>query len=197
MNILFVCTGNTCRSPMAEAILRHHADDSLKVRSAGLFASAGSPASHQSMQVLKDNGIDIDHRSQPLNEELVEWADLILTMTSQHKQAIISQFPAKMKHVFTLKEHVSEQKESLDKIEQLYDKIGQARIELMELGNGVQDKRQAIYEQMEKWMKEAQKLEQSVPSMDVSDPFGGSKEIYCQTYEELDELIQKLAKKYS
>ncbi len=197
MNILFVCTGNTCRSPMAEAILRHRSDNSIQVRSAGIFASNGSPASRQSVEVLQDKGIKINHQSQALTEELVEWADLVLTMTGQHKQAILSQFPSKIGHIFTLKEHVLAEKETLDNLEQLYDKIGQIRMELFDLGNSDEDKRQALMREMETKMKEAKKIERTMPSMDVSDPFGGSKDVYCQTYEELDELVQKLAEKYS
>ncbi|WP_408008638.1 low molecular weight protein arginine phosphatase [Pseudalkalibacillus sp. A8] len=197
MNILFVCTGNTCRSPMAEALLRHYSNGKIDVQSAGIYASYGSPASAQSIEVLKDEGIPCNHQSQPLTEELVEWADLILTMTSQHKYAIISQFPAILGKVHTIKEHVSDHKEILDKLEQIYDKIEQLRVEIYDLDKGDKAEKQALSAKMNELIEEAEKLEQSIPAMDISDPFGGPKETYCQTFKELDELVQKLTEKYS
>ncbi|MCF6410918.1 low molecular weight protein arginine phosphatase [Pseudalkalibacillus salsuginis] len=196
MNILFVCTGNTCRSPMAEALLRHYSTGKIEVQSAGIYASYGSPASAQSIEVLKDEGIPCHHKSQPLTEDLAEWADLILTMTSQHKYVIISQFPDKMGKVHTIKEHVSNHKGTLDKLERIYDKIEQLRVEIYDVDEGDKNRR-ALSAKMNGLIEEAEKLEQSMPVMDVSDPFGGTKETYCQTFKELDELVQKLTEKYS
>ncbi|MGP4079379.1 arsenate reductase/protein-tyrosine-phosphatase family protein [Pseudalkalibacillus sp. R45] len=197
MNILFVCTGNTCRSPMAEALLRHYSNGKIEVQSAGIYAAYGSPASAQSIEVLKDEGISCNHKSQPLTEDLVEWADLILTMTTQHKQAIISQFPSKLKNVHTIKEHVSDHEETLDKLDEVYDKIEQLRARIYETDDGNHAEKQALFTKMQDLIAEAERLEQSMPVMDVSDPFGGPKELYCQTFKELDELVQKLTEKYS
>ena len=87
--ILFVCTGNTCRSPMAEGILKQLAEKEgvpVSVSSAGLYADE-SPASQYAVAVMKELGIDIsNHRSRQFTAELAEGADLILTMTSAHKQ---------------------------------------------------------------------------------------------------------------
>ncbi|OLN24171.1 low molecular weight phosphatase family protein [Domibacillus antri] len=102
MNILFVCTGNTCRSPMAAAILRKKRPE-WNVRSAGLFASPGEPASIGTRTVLSEKGIDLQHSSAQLTEELVEWADLILTMTASHKQTIDIHFPHVKEKTYTLK----------------------------------------------------------------------------------------------
>ncbi|WP_261131071.1 low molecular weight protein arginine phosphatase [Bacillus sp. Marseille-Q3570] len=196
MNILFVCTGNTCRSPMAEALLRHYSKGEIEVQSAGIYAAYGSPASAKSIEVLKDEGIPCNHKSQPLTGDLVEWSDLILTMTTQHKQAIISQFPSKLKNVHTIKEHVSDHKETLDKLDEVYDKIEQLRVRIYETDDGDVEK-QVLFTKMQDLIAEAERLEQSMPVMDVSDPFGGPKEVYCQTFKELDELVQKLTEKYS
>ena len=106
--ILFVCTGNTCRSPMAEAILKNKQMDEIEVRSAGIYAANGSEASTHAKKVLEDNGIAHNHRSSLLTRDEVDWADLILTMTSSHKMAILQQYPEVGTKVFTLKEYSGE-----------------------------------------------------------------------------------------
>lgn len=88
-NLLFVCTGNTCRSPMAEAIARHRVAERgwshLEVRSAGVAAGRGDEATEAAVTVAARHGIDLSrHRSQPLTEELVAWADLVLAMGPSH-----------------------------------------------------------------------------------------------------------------
>ena len=91
MNILFVCTGNTCRSPLAEGITRalvaHRDVNGVVVRSAGTNAHNGSPASDGSLLVGLEEGIDLNgHRAQELTPELVHWSDLILVMGTQHRE---------------------------------------------------------------------------------------------------------------
>lgn len=91
MNILFVCTGNTCRSPLAEVITRALAEErgisDITVKSAGTNANAGSPASDGSLLVALEQGLDLNkHRAQTLSPELVQWSDLILTMGQQHRE---------------------------------------------------------------------------------------------------------------
>lgn len=140
--ILFVCTGNTCRSPMAEAILKSKKIDGVDVKSAGIYAATGSEASAHAKKVLEDNHIEHQHSSKLLDRESVQWADLILTMTGSHKHAILQQYPETSSKVFSLKEFTGEH----------YD-------------------------------------------VDVVDPYGGSLDIYRETYQELDVFITKAIEK--
>lgn len=105
--ILFVCTGNTCRSPMAEALFRvKTAGEGFEVRSAGVAAFDGQAASLHAREVLAERGIEHEHRSSRLNAELIDWSDLILTMTASHRQAILAYFPEAADKVHTLRNFV-------------------------------------------------------------------------------------------
>lgn len=106
--VLFVCTGNTCRSPMAEAILKSKNLPGVEVKSAGVYAMEGGPASVNAHRVLEENDIEHNHRSAALKREDMEWAALILTMTSSHKALILSQYPQAADKIFTLKEFADE-----------------------------------------------------------------------------------------
>ena len=103
---LVVCTGNTCRSPMAEAIFKKLVaekvgcdpddliENGIQIASAGIAAMTGSPAADQATQVMSEQGLEIgDHASQPISERTAQVADLILTMTNGHRQALISHWP--------------------------------------------------------------------------------------------------------
>lgn len=106
-NILFVCTGNTCRSPMAAALFKHLShSDQLNVQSAGVFAIDGSDASDFAKEALVEKGIACDHNSALLNDGHIEWASIVLTMTNSHKQAVIDRFPHAGRKTFTLSEYV-------------------------------------------------------------------------------------------
>lgn len=89
MRILFVCTGNTCRSPLAEAIARRILADSGKsnviVESAGTQAWDGAPASDEALLIGFERNLDLsNHRSRRLTPEIVEASDLVLVMSPEH-----------------------------------------------------------------------------------------------------------------
>lgn len=113
--ILFVCSGNTCRSPMAEAITRrvlaekmHVSEPELErkgisVMSAGSYAMPGARATPQAVEALKDFGADLSHhRSRPLTVELIHQADMIFTMGRSHAAAVQALVPSATDKVATL-----------------------------------------------------------------------------------------------
>ncbi|PKM82199.1 MAG: low molecular weight protein arginine phosphatase [Firmicutes bacterium HGW-Firmicutes-14] len=115
MKIVFVCTGNTCRSPMAEALARKWCSlnvperGDIRVMSAGLAALAGSPVSSPALEVMKNEGISLTgHRARRFSEELARDSDLILTMSGSHKKTLVKMFPEAAEKIFTLREFAGE-----------------------------------------------------------------------------------------
>lgn len=110
--ILFVCSGNTCRSPMAEALFSRLAEEDkainavdFEVLSAGLYTRDGLPASPEAIEAMKLKGIDLSkHKSQQIYPDLLRDSDIILVMTESHRQVLLERFPDHLEKTFTLGE---------------------------------------------------------------------------------------------
>lgn len=108
MNVLFVCTGNTCRSPMAEGLADDAVDRSthlkdMSFQSAGTFACEGTPASSEAIEVMAEAGLDIErHRAQQFDKDLAQWADVILAMEARHIEEMEAMAPDQEHKMHTL-----------------------------------------------------------------------------------------------
>ncbi len=105
--VLFVCTGNTCRSPMAEALFRLALPKNATWRaaSAGLAACEGARASENAIAALDEAGVDLGaHRSRQVTPERVQSAAAIVAMTGAHVQQLLAHFPAARDKLFLLRD---------------------------------------------------------------------------------------------
>lgn len=187
LHILFVCTGNTCRSPLAEGMLRMMAQREqvdLEVRSAGVSAVDGAPISRNSGTILQELGFQGIMRSSTLAEENMNWADVILTMTVNHKRTVIQRHPGAVDKVFTLKEYVEDDPGILAAIQ-----------EREQLAAEIQMKAALSQAVSSEELSRIRQLEDAIPDYDISDPFGGSLDSYRVTASEIEQSLTKLLHK--
>lgn len=172
-SVLVVCTGNICRSPMAEAMLRALAvgpdgRPTLDLSSAGTHGWDASPATESSARAAAERGLDLaGHRSRPLTGDLVEGADLMIAMSVEHRDAIASAVPSAVDRTFTLKELVL-LLEAVRPTGDLAARVAAAARHRRDVGAPVGD-------------------------LDVADPYGSSPEVYRSMADELDHWTGLLA----
>jgi protein-tyrosine-phosphatase len=179
---LFVCTGNTCRSPMAEALLRRSAEQrgmAVEVRSVGVAAWPNLPMSNNAKKVLAAKGIDAESfRSSEVTQAAVDWADMILTMTTQHKRNMLEMFPDAVDKTFVLQEWA-----------QLNPQMAAVRQEHESLLADLQVKLALGQPITEEEKERLVQLQQQLPVVDIRDPVGGSLATYMHTASEIEAAI--------
>lgn len=181
--ILFVCTGNICRSPMAERLghdrLRRvlgHESASFHVASAGTAAIVGEPIQEHAAALLRDCGIDPgDFHARQLSERLVVSADLVLTMTREHRAEIAMVVPDALPRLFTIREFARLIPVAAAEIELGPAAFGRA----MSLVPAVSARRAII--------------RPGRPSDDdVGDPFGGPASGYRRPFEVIEAAVERI-----
>ncbi|MGI6485605.1 MAG: low molecular weight protein arginine phosphatase [Thermoanaerobacterales bacterium] len=146
--VVFVCTGNTCRSSMAEGLFKKMLEQEEKqkdfrVESCGIAAIDGDPASLYAKKVMKDEGVDISsHIARLMTYELLKSADLILTMTKSHKDYILKKYPDLKGRVFLISEFACEQNDckNLD----IEDPFGGSEQDYRNVKDQIKDKLYAV-----------------------------------------------------
>lgn len=116
MKIMFVCTGNTCRSAMAHGLAMKIVKEKqldIEIYSAGIYAVKGEHASYNSVAIMKEYDVDIvTHTATPIEESKINEMDLVLCATKKHKMQVVSKYPELSDRTYTIKEYAGYNKES-------------------------------------------------------------------------------------
>ena len=109
MKIMFICTGNTCRSAIAEGLAKKifkQKNLNIEVYSAGIFAQTGEHASYNSIAIMKEYDVDITlHKATSVDESNIKEIDLILCATKNHKAELQARYSDLKDKIFTMKEY--------------------------------------------------------------------------------------------
>jgi protein-tyrosine phosphatase len=182
--VIFVCTGNICRSPMAEQMLIQKAEKNklpIKVVSAGVMAMTGDPMTPQSADAMTKRGFTpTKHISQDLTPKLLEEADLVLTATLDHRGEIARMLPKASKYSFTIDEFA--------RLTSFLRADPEFQEEFKKKPKETRD------QYLKRAMHEAVLLRGMVPTnfdpKDVIDPYGESIEVYNQVAEHIDVMLE-------
>lgn len=116
--IMFICTGNICRSAMADSLMKKLAKDNNKeveVYSCGIFAEDGDMPTFNAIEAIKEYGVDLKlHRATNIRNSKIEDMDIILCATVSHKNNVINMYPNLKDKIFTIKEYANYDKNDLD-----------------------------------------------------------------------------------
>ncbi len=205
MKILFVCTGNTCRSAMAEALFNKYAGEEAGRKcgcgvnesgsdingsgsnykcfasSAGIYAIDGTPASYYARKALRDNyGVDIDrHRSRRVTRDTIRESDLVLAMTIGHAEHLRHEYPDEAGRIHTLLGYISRDMSRDKSLDKNRDKSKDKGWDKRDGAGG----------------KGGLNCGNSYSDVrgDISDPFGENEEAYLERAHEISRAVAKLA----
>lgn len=156
----------------------------LEIRSAGVSTVDGLPISANAAETLRRKRVSHEGASRALGKSFVEWADLILTMTSAHKRGLIGRFPEAIDKTHTLMEYAALSADTvadLEELERLYTEW---------------QMKQALGQQMpEAERSRMLELEKRIPNFDIADPFGGPLQVYESCAAEIEAAVDKLLDK--
>ena len=119
MKVMFICTGNICRSAMAHWLMKKKLEErkikNIEVYSSGIFAMKGDIPPDEAIEVMEEYHVDLkQHRATPTIQSNIQEMDLILCMTNSHKQTLIGTYPNLVDKIFTLKEYTGLTEKGID-----------------------------------------------------------------------------------
>jgi protein-tyrosine-phosphatase len=174
---------------MAEALFRRMAEARgvpVEVKSAGVAATAGQPMAKHAAEVLRERGIASDgFRSGEVNHALADWADVILTMTAQHKRQLLELYPQFVEKTFALKEFAGADPGAAALHRERESLVADLQLRMALQQPIREEERNRLYE-----------LDRQLPDMDIPDPFGGSLRLYETTASDMELAIAAILDKW-